>query len=50
MQSHIQMPKLILNNFTDRFNDIHYYDFERQMFGKCKPKSFYTGEKVYCFY
>lgn len=42
MQSHIQMPRLILNNFTDQFHSLHYYGYENNVFGKCSPKSFYT--------
>lgn len=47
MKSHIQMPRLILRNFTDQFHTLHYYDYENDRFGKCSPKSFYTGQDYY---
>ena len=47
MQSHIQMPRLVLNNFTDQNHRLHYYDCENGRYGKCYPKSFYTEQDYY---
>lgn len=47
MNSHIQIPKLILKNFADHNHRLHYYDFEKGVYGRSSPKSFYTEENYY---
>ena len=47
MDSHIQFPKVILKQFADHNNCLHYYSFEEKRTKRAYPKSFNTEKDYY---
>ena len=47
MDSHIQFPKVILKQFADQNNILHYYSFEEMRNKRAYPKSFNTEKNYY---
>lgn len=50
VDSHIQMPKLVMKNFTNSNSELFYFDFERNLVQKGHPKSLYTEYGYYSDY